>query len=48
MLEKTGHYHVALVDYLLEQDLSVYLVHVHVRPRGLTKTDKRDALNLAN
>src|SRR5258708_17513984 len=48
MLEKTGHYHVALVDYLLEQDLSVYLVHVHERPRGLTKTDKRDALNLAN
>jgi transposase len=48
MLEKTGHYHVALVDYLLEQDLSVSLVHVHARPRGLTKTDKRDALNLAN
>jgi len=48
MLEKTGHYHLALVDYLLEQDLSVYLVHVHERPRGLTKTDKRDALNLAN
>jgi transposase len=48
MLEKTGHYHLALVEYLLEQDLSVYLVHVHARPRGLTKTDKRDALNLAN
>jgi transposase len=48
MLEKTGHYHMALVDYLLEQDLSVYLIHVHARPRGLTKTDKRDALNLAN
>lgn len=48
MLEKTGHYHVAVVDYLLELDLSVYLVHVHARPRGLTKTDKRDALNLAN
>src|SRR5271165_1457370 len=34
MLEKTGHYHLALVEYLLEQDLSVYLIHVHERPRG--------------
>lgn len=48
LLEKTGHYQNALVDYLLELDLSVYLMHVHRRPRGLLKTDKRDALTLAN
>src|SRR5258708_9846436 len=46
--EKTGHYQNALVDYLLDLDISVYLMHVHRRPRGLRKTDKRDALNLAN
>lgn len=48
LLEKTGHYQNALVDYLLDLDVSVYLMHVHRRPRGLLKTDKRDALNLAN
>jgi len=48
LLEKTGHYQNALVDYLLDLDISVYLMHVHRRPRGLLKTDKRDALNLAN
>jgi transposase len=48
LVEKTGHYHKALVDYLLELDVSVYVMHVHKRPRGLLKTDKRDALNLAN
>jgi transposase len=48
LMEKTGHYHLALVDYLLELDVSVYLMHVHKRPRGMLKTDKRDALMLAN
>lgn len=48
LLEKTGHYQNALVDYLLALDVSVYLIHVQRRPRGLLKTDKRDALNLAN
>jgi transposase len=48
LLEKTGHYHLSLVEYLLEQDPAEYLIHVHARPRGLTKTDKRDALTLAN
>jgi transposase len=48
LLENTGHYHRALVQYLLELDLSVYLMHVQSRPAGLLKTDKRDALGLAN
>jgi transposase len=48
LLEKSGHYQNALVDYLFELDISVYLMHVQRRPRGLLKTDKRDALNLAN
>jgi transposase len=48
LVEKTGHYHHAIVAYLLELDVSVYVMHVHKRPRGLLKTDKRDALTLAN
>jgi transposase len=48
LLEKTGHYHQTLVQYLLDLDLSVYLMHVQSRPAGLLKTDKRDALGLAN
>lgn len=48
LLEKTGHYHHALVQYLTDLDLSVYLMHVRARPTGLLKTDKRDALTLAN
>jgi transposase len=48
LLEYTGHYQQALVQYLLELDLSVYLMHVQKRPRGLIKTDKRDALGLAH
>jgi transposase len=48
LLEKTGHYHKALVDYLLELDISVYIMHVQKRPRSLLKSDKRDALGLAN
>jgi hypothetical protein len=48
MVEKTGHYHKALVQYLQEMDVSVYLIHVQERPKGMVKTDKRDALNLAN
>ena len=48
LVEKTGHYHKALVDYLLELDVSVYIMHVQKRPRNLLKTDKRDALGLAN
>jgi transposase len=48
LLEKTGHYHQALVQYLQELDISVYLIHVQERPKGMLKTDKRDALGLAN
>ena len=48
LLEKTGHYHQALVQYLQELDLSIYLMHVQSRPAGSLKTDKRDALTLAN
>src|SRR5262249_32408477 len=48
LLEKTGHYHQALVQYLLKLDQAVYLIDVQRRPSGLLKTDKRDALALAN
>jgi transposase len=48
MVEKTGHYHKALVQYLQEMDVSVYMIHVQERPKGMVKTDKRDALGLAN
>ena len=48
MVEKTGHYHKALLQYLQELDVSVYVIHVQERPKGMIKTDKRDALGLAN
>lgn len=48
LMEKTGHYHRALEQYLLELGISVYIMHVQERPKGLLKTDKRDALSLAN
>jgi len=48
ILEKTGHYHHALVQYLLELDISVYVMPVRSRPTGMIKSDKRDALGLAN
>ena len=48
LMEKTGHYHKALEQYLLELDISVYIMHVQERPKGMLKTDKRDALTLAN
>jgi len=47
-LEQTGHYHRPLQQYLLECDLSVYIIHVQRRQAGIIKTDKRDALSLAN
>lgn len=47
-MEKTGHYHTALQDYLLDLDVSVHVMHVQARSRGLLKTDKRDALGRAN
>ena len=47
-MEQTGHYHRALEQYLLELDVAVFRIHVQRRPAGLVKTDKRDALALAN
>jgi transposase len=48
MMEQTGHYHRPLEQYLLELDITVYRIHVQERPEGMLKTDKRDALGLAN
>lgn len=48
LLEPTGHYHRPLVQYLQELDIPVYLLPVQKRQAGLLKTDKRDALSLAN
>ena len=48
LLERTGHYHLALLEYLLALDVAVYVVHVQRRHAGLLKSDKRDALGLAN
>jgi transposase len=48
LLEQTGHYHRPLLQYLLELDISVYVIHVQSRQGGMLKTDKRDALGLAN
>jgi transposase len=48
LLEHTGHYHRLLEQYLLDLDITVYRLHVQERPKGMTKTDKRDALSLAN
>lgn len=48
LLEVTGHYHKALVQYLHELEVPVYLMHVQKRQAGLLKSDKRDALGLAN
>jgi transposase len=48
LLERTGHYHRPLQQYLQELDLPVYMIHVQSRPAGMLKTDKRDALMLAN
>src|SRR5215813_10043064 len=48
LLERTGHYYRPLQQYLQELDLPVYVIHVQSRPTGLLKTDKRDALTLAN
>ena len=48
LMEQTGHYHRALQQYLLDLDLPVYVIHVQRREAGMIKTDKRDALRLAN
>jgi transposase len=48
VLEHTGHYHRLLEQYLIEHDITVYRIHVQKRADGMMKTDKRDALVLAN
>ena len=48
LLEHTSHYHRALEQYLWELDITVYRIHVQKRPKGMLKTDKRNALGLAN
>lgn len=48
LIEQTGHYHHALVEYLLELGTAVYVCHVQVRPSGLLKSDRRDAPALGN
>ncbi len=48
LLEVTGHYHRALMQYLQELAIPVYIIHVQKRRQGLLKSDKRDALGLAN
>ena len=48
LMERTGHSHRALEQYLQELDIPVYVMHVQSRPAGMLKTDKRDALTLAN
>lgn len=48
VLEVTGHYHRAWLQYLQEIGVPTYVMHVQKRQAGLLKTDKRDALGLAN
>jgi transposase len=48
LMERTGHYQRALEHYLQELDIPVYVMHVQSRPAGMLKSDKRDALTLAN
>ena len=48
LLEKTGHYHLPLRDYLLECEITLHELAPMERRREMTKTDKRDAQRLAN
>ncbi len=48
LMEQTGHYHRPLLQYLVELDLPVFVIHIQRRQTGMIKTDKRDALGLAN
>ena len=48
LLEHTGHYHRTLEQALLARGVSVYVIAVHTRKNSLDKTDKVDALRLAN
>lgn len=48
VMEVTGHYHRPLLQYLQEVEIPTYMMHVQKRQEGLLKSDKRDALGLAN
>jgi transposase len=48
LLEVSGHYHRPLLQYLPELAIPVFVLHVQKRQEGLLKSDKRDALGLAN
>jgi transposase len=48
LMEVTGHDYRACMQYLQELDIPVYVIHIQKRQPGLLKTDKRDALGLAN
>lgn len=48
VLELTGHYHRLLLQYLQEVELPTYVLPVQKRQEGLLKSDRRDALGLAN
>src|SRR5258708_20228957 len=48
LIERTGHYHRVLQQYLQELDLPVYVIHVHERRKGMIKTNKQNALGLPN
>jgi transposase len=39
LLERTGHYHRALEQYLLDMEISVFVIHVQRRPTGMLKSD---------
>lgn len=48
LMEITGHYQRALEQYLHEVGVQVYWMHAKKRLGGKAKTDKQDALSLAN
>ncbi len=48
LMEMTGHYHRALEQYLHEAGFQVYWMHAKKGLGGKAKTDKQDALSLAN
>lgn len=49
VVENTGHYHRALVEFLVEEGFRVYIVAIRrKRVNGQNKTDSYDALRLAN
>lgn len=48
LVERTGHYHVPLQEALLEAGVAVYDIQVQERSKKRDKSDKQDALSLAN